>query len=124
MSKKTKIILSTFVLIIVIAIFLFNYVMHGGKRNIATEKTDFKIVSKVISEDFIANTELANKKYLEKVIEISGKITTITDSTATIDNNVLCIFKKDQKVIVKGRVVGYDDLMGELKIDNCFLIEK
>jgi hypothetical protein len=26
---------------------------------------------------------------------------------------------KGQPVIIKGRVVGYDDLLGELKLDQC-----
>ena len=44
-----------------------------------------------------------------------------------IDNSIICNLKeldpsitKDQVITLKGRVVGYDDLMGELKLDQCF----
>jgi hypothetical protein len=30
--------------------------------------------------------------------------------------------KKDQPVTVKGRVVGYDDLMAEIKLDQCSIL--
>jgi hypothetical protein len=48
----------------------------------------------------------------------------------TLDNTIICnlkspdsSIKKDQAVTVKGRVVGFDDLMGELKLDQCFIIK-
>jgi hypothetical protein len=34
-------------------------------------------------------------------------------------NEVDTTIKKNQKVTLKGRVVGYDDLMGEIKLDQC-----
>jgi len=33
------------------------------------------------------------------------------------------IIKTSKKVTIKGRFVGYDDLFGELKMDQCLIIE-
>jgi hypothetical protein len=73
---------------------------------------------------------MSNKKYLEKAIAITGLVTAVNDTVVTLDNTIICnlkspdsSIKKDQAVTVKGRVVGFDDLMGELKLDQCFIIK-
>jgi hypothetical protein len=101
--------------------------MYGGARNLVTEETAFTVSSKSISDEFAANIDVSNKKYLEKAVAITGTITKISGKEIIIDNLIICIMKdidstiqKNQVVTLKGRVVGYDDLMGELKLDQCF----
>ena len=101
---------------------------NGGRRDIASETTAFNVSSKAIVNEFTSNADASNKKYLEKPVSISGVITSINDKEVILDNTVNCNFlaaattlKKNQKVTVKGRVVGYDDLLGELKLDQCNL---
>jgi nucleoside-diphosphate-sugar epimerase len=62
----------------------------------------------------------------DKAISISGKVTAVSDSIVTIDQTIICNFKstdssinKEQTISVKGRLVGFDDLLGELKLDQC-----
>lgn len=130
MSKKVKIIILLAVVIGLTGLFAYNYVMYGGARNLTTEKTNFTITSKAIASEFSTSIETANKKYLEKAVAIKGKITASNGNEVILDENVICTFKnqdlsikKDQTVTVKGRVVGYDDLLGELKLDQCFVIK-
>jgi len=130
MSKKIKIIILTLVVIGLIGFFAYNYVMHGGTRNLTIEKTNFTVTSASITSEFTTNIETANKKYLEKAVAIKGKITASNGTEVILDGIVICSFKKpdlsikkDQTLTVKGRVVGYDDLMGELKLDQCFVIK-
>ena len=64
---------------------------------------------------------------LEQIlVAVSGKVTAVSDSIVTIDNTIICNFKtpdtsikNEQSISVKGRLVGFDDLMGELKLDQC-----
>ena len=109
----------------------YQYVMHGGARNLSTEETAFTVTATAITTEFSTNLESSNKKYLEKPIAISGKVTAVTGTQITLDNTVICSLKKqetsiknNQSISIKGRVVGYDDLMGEVKIDQCFIINK
>ena len=109
----------------------YQYVMHGGARNLSTEETAFTVNATAITTEFSTNLESSNKKYLEKPIAISGKVTAVTGTQITLDNTVICSLKKqetsiknNQSISIKGRVVGYDDLMGEVKIDQCFIINK
>jgi ssDNA-binding replication factor A large subunit len=129
MNKKLKIIVISIVLIGLFGFVAYNYVMHGGERNLSSETTDFEVTSKAISAEFTTDIDVSNKKYLEKAIAISGTVTAVSGTEITIDNMIICtlkspntLVKKKQSVTVKGRVVGYDDLMGELRLDQCFLI--
>jgi CTP-dependent riboflavin kinase len=126
MNKKFKIILFSIAVIAIVGFTGFNYVMHGGARNLSNEEAAFTVSSKSITGEFASNVDVANKKYLEKAIIIKGIVTKITDKEITIDNSIICNLKdvdttiqKDQAITLKGRVVGYDDLMGELKLDQC-----
>lgn len=124
--KKTIIIISL-VIISLIGLFTYEYVMHGGARDLSTEKAEFTLSSEAILDEFTTNQELSNKKYLEKAVAIKGTITDVNSTQIIVDNAIICILKnpnttlvKNQTVTVKGRVVGFDDLMEELKLDQCF----
>jgi inosine/xanthosine triphosphate pyrophosphatase family protein len=127
MNKKFKIIIFSIVVVGLMAFTGFNYVMYGGARNLSTEDTAFTVSSKGISNEFASNVEKSNKKYLEKAIAIKGTITKISGTEVIIDDSIICNLKdldpsivEKQVITLKGRVVGYDDLMGELKMDQCF----
>lgn len=113
-----------------IGCFSFNYVMHGGARDLKTEAVNFTVTSKGISSEFTSNIQISNQKYLEKAVAISGKITSVNGKELVLDGTVICdltkadlMVYKNQNVTVKGRVVGYDDLLGELKLDQCLIIK-
>jgi len=57
-----------------------------------------------------------------------GDVTNVSDSTAVVNGNVFCqfsgekiTFKVGESVTIKGRFIGYDDLMEEVKMDKCIL---
>ena len=122
--KKT--ILIGFLTVGIIVFSSYYYVMNYGARNLSTEEAVFTVSSKNISSEFTSNTEMANKKYIDKAIAIKGFVTKVTGKEIIIDNSIICNLKeidetilKDQMITLKGRVVGFDDLMGELKLDQC-----
>ena len=103
--------------------------MHGGARDLTQEDTAFTVTSDRITEEFKSNTEVSNKKYLEKAVAITGKITAVNDNEIILNNTIVCNLKNKNKnlknvenVTIKGRIVGYDDLMGDIKLDNCFVV--
>lgn len=107
--------------------------LFGGSRNFASEEA-IKISSvESLFSEFSKNETLANKIYLNKVIEISGKITQVdaASNSILINGKVYASFKKsdfgslneNQNIKIKGRFLGYDDLLEELKIDNCIIIK-
>jgi tRNA_anti-like len=128
MSKKLKIVVSIFVLMGILGFAGYNYVLCGGERNLDAEKADFTVTSTDITSEFTTDIDACNKKYLEKAVAVSGTITSVKDKEVILDNSIICTMKntnpslsKNQKITLKGRVVGYDDLMSELKLDQCFI---
>lgn len=129
MNKKLKFSLIFLFVFIVLAFTLYNYAMHSGKRNLESEKANFSITSSQINTEFNKNPEIASKKYLEKAIEIKGIVSEINNNQLILDHSIVCQcalklnVKKGEIVTVKGRFVGFDDLMSELKLDQCYLIQ-
>ena len=128
MKKKFKIIFISLAIFLLVAFGIYIYVMHGGGRNLENEDAAFVVSSDQITKEFTTNINQANKKYLEKAIAVQGVVTDIIENQIIIGNSVVCTFEKpansihkNQILTVKGRVVGYDDLMGELKLDQCFI---
>lgn len=126
--KKLKVILISSLILGLIGYGVFNYVMHGGARDLSSEKADYIVTSKKLMDEFSTNADVSNKKYLEKAVAVSGIITDSNPNQVIIDNTIICTLKspiaslkKNQAVTLKGRVVGYDDLMGEIKLDQCFV---
>lgn len=129
MSKIKKIIILVFVCVIG-GYFGYKYIMTVGERNIESEKSAFVVTSMTVFNEFSENSELATSKYLNKAVEISGKITSISPNLIILDEKISCQFQIQQKevvgsqIVIKGRVTGYDDLFEELKIDQCLIQKK
>lgn len=109
--------------------FSYKYIMTTGERNLGTEKSAFIVSSSIIYDEFARNSELATTKYLNKAIEITGKVSAFENSLVTLDGKIFCQLKSKEKldlntsIVIKGRVTGYDDLLQELRLDQCIIIK-
>jgi tRNA_anti-like len=131
MNKNLKKGLIVIVVLIVIGYFTFpiikDYLVNNlGKRDVQSEEAAYTLKTKDIVAEFTANEATANEKYLNKPVAISGVVTSVNDKEVIIDEIGICNFitadatlKAGQTVTVKGRVVGYDDLMGGVNLDQC-----
>jgi hypothetical protein len=128
MGKKLKIIL-LFVAILIIGFLSYNYVMTGGARDLENETSEFTVSASEVFSEFSANSQMATTKYLNKAVEITGKVTNVTDNVITLDQKVSCQLQVSEQVAlnsqvkIKGRVTGYDDLLEELKLDQCLIVK-
>lgn len=131
MNKKIKIMLFIGVILLLTTYFTFpivkDYMVNNmGKRDLQSEEAAFTLKAKDFVAEFAAKEADANKKYLEKPVLISGIITSVNNKEVIIDDVVVCGFtaaeaslKVGQTLNVKGRVVGFDDLMGSVNMDQC-----
>ena len=131
MNKKIKIMLFIGVILLLTTYFTFpivkDYMVNNmGKRDLQSEEAAFTLKAKDFVAEFAAKEADANKKYLEKPVVISGIITSVNNKEVIIDDVVVCGFtaaeaslKVGQTLNVKGRVVGFDDLMGSVNMDQC-----
>lgn len=126
--KKTAIVIAGLLLAVSAGIYLYYGVVFKEARNIESEMPDFSIAATKLIYDYNSNPEKADSLYLNKTIEITGKVTKETDSVVILENNVFCLFTQktkdrliNSKVTVKGKCIGYDELFQEVKIDQCII---
>ena len=129
MNRKTKIVLASILGLGLVLFVAYKIMLTSGARDLESEKTAFAVSTKEIVNEFATDTS-ATTKYLNKAIEIKGVVTQIEDKQLILDGVVICAMKenvatenKDKQVTIKGRFLGYDDLMGELKLDECSIIK-
>ena len=113
-------------ILVVIGIIAYNYI-YKEHRDIQSEKAQFVKTSKDLSDEFVVNPSASEQKYLNKTIEVSGTISELNAFDLTLDGSVFCQFSSKIKinakdVIIKGRFIGFDDLLEEIKLDQCILI--
>lgn len=127
MNRK-KLLITIFI-VIALSYIVYNYIMTGGARDIQTDKSEFTTSATDVFSEFSNNSETATAKYLNKTVEISGKVTNVGENVITLDEKVSCQLQVAEKVTIgsqvniKGRVTGYDDLLEELKLDQCLIVK-
>ncbi len=128
MKKKLLIIIPAVIAIGVFAGYRYVYKDH---RDISSEAAEFNLTVQNLKNDFAKNDSLANAKYADKTIEVSGKITAFDAAahsvtldkklSATLKDSTVKNLQIQKNVKIKGRFVGYDDLLEELKMDQVII---
>ncbi|MEW5675132.1 hypothetical protein ABGT15_02345 [Flavobacterium enshiense] len=118
-------------LVIIMGWAFYSY-LYKEHRNIAEEKGSFSVSADSIYNEYITNETKANAKYLDKTIVVQGKISkiNITENTIVIDEKMVVYFqekvantlKEFNTIKVKGRFLGYDELLGEMKMDQTVVV--
>lgn len=117
------------ILFLIISGFIgFNYI-YKDHRDIVSEQPEYIITAHDISDEFKKDIIHAEKKYLNKTIEIEGIPSEINDNSLTLNDKVFCqLIKKSgvriengAKLKIKGRLIGYDDLLEQVKLDQCII---
>lgn len=126
-DKMKKIIIFILIILAISGYFGYNYVM-AVPDDISKSKADFKISASDFAKEFSVNEKNATAKYQEKVILVSGSITSLENNSITLDGKVTCGFenkvalKKGESVKVKGLFIGFDEMFEEVKLDKCSLV--
>ena len=99
------------------------------------DKSPFEVTieSRELISLYQDNTDNANTRFLNKILLVIGPITNIETSIIILDNGIVCTLDPSQiitdemninnKVSVKGRCIGYDDLLEEVRIDHSFIMK-
>lgn len=115
-------------LITAIAIYRYTYQDH---RNISTEKATYTLTIAVLEKEFAANDSLASAKYQDQTIALSAQVTKVDfeNKAVILSHKLYAVFDSLPKNIVpgkfikiKGRFLGYDELIGEFKMDQSSII--
>ena len=127
MKKK---LLIGLIVVIILAIIGYNYV-YKSHRDISEETATYSVSAIELTHQFQRNANQFQDKYLNETIAINGKITLIDGLTITLNKSIFCTmnvdfdasqYKMDSEVTIKGRFIGYDDLLEEVKLDQCSIV--
>ena len=123
-----KIILIFFISLCIVVAYKYVY---RKQRIISDETTSFQLTTIEVEERLKKNQVSFLKNYVDKTVLVTGKITSVNDNNIVLDDFVSVQFIKHNEALVKGiaisvkgRLVGYDDLLEELKIDQSTIINK
>lgn len=115
------------IVILLLAVGGFSAYKYAYKPHVTTESLSASF--KGDASNFLTKVSSNSDEWLNKAVVLSGKITSIDSEGVVLNGQIFCQFNREEKVtakvndeiIVKGVVIGYDDLLEELKINNCIL---
>lgn len=126
-KKSIGLILFLFFVVFGVATYKYIYQKH---RDVQTSETDFERTSEEIYTEFAQNSNQATKKYVNKVITVTGAVSERDANSVTLNNRVVCYFSKkiekikNPKIKIKGRCIGFDELLEVVKFDECSVVKK
>lgn len=125
MKKKIISLVLLFILIFS-GVVAYNY-LYQDHRDIKSEISQIKLSAPVLLERFKSND---GDSLLNKTVTVTGTITHMEDGNVSIDESVYASFAEntptldtDEKVEIKGRCIGYDELFEIVKLDQCSLLK-
>jgi hypothetical protein len=122
-----KILLTAFFIIIIVGILGYNY-LYQDHRDVATSNATSSYTSTELIALFTDNDASNDARALDQVVEVSGTATDTSANSITLDRKVFIEFTAphqlalNQTYTLKGRCLGYDDLLEEVKIDQAIFI--
>jgi len=104
----------------------YNYIYHDH-RVIESESAKFVLTSNDLANEFVIDPSTSEKKYLNKTIEVKGIITERNEYNLTLDDKIFCQFNskitvENNMIKVKGRFIGFDNLLEQIKLDQCSIL--
>lgn len=115
--------------IVIMAVMGYNY-LYKDHRNIEGEKAEYSLTVQQLYSEYTNDPVVSQNKFLSKTVEITGLVSDINETEITLDDMVFCQFSKElpqqeiklkSKITVKGRFIGYDDLLEQIKLDQCII---
>ncbi len=125
--KKSSILLILLALLLIGAFGAYKYAYQAHETT-ESRAADFT----GSSADFLNKIKSAPDAWVNKAVVLKGKVTGTDKSGITLNSSIYCQLREDaavagltkgKEVEIKGRVIGYDDLMEELKLDQVILLK-
>ncbi|WP_353778125.1 hypothetical protein [Winogradskyella sp. 3972H.M.0a.05] len=127
LSKRSKIALSILVLVILGGVYAYK-VAYKPHKTIDEREVKFSGTA----QDFIKTVKQDATIWQDVVVELSGSVTAKDEQGLTIEESVFCQLQdkaqlenlaQGQTITIKARMIGFDDLLEELKLDQTKIIE-
>ena len=127
LSKRSKITLLVLGVLLIGAFSIYNYAYKSHKT---IDELDVKFSGTV--KAFSNKVQQDALIWQDVIVELEGSVTSIDDKGFMLNDKVYCQLDentfinniiKGQALKIKGRMIGYDDLLEELKLDQTRIIQ-
>jgi hypothetical protein len=124
MRKKIGVV---FVVVAIMGILGYNY-LYQDHMEVASSDASSSFTTSELIVLFTDNNASNDIRALDQVIEVSGIATDKTAASITLDDQVFIELSNSHKIevnrpyTIKGRCLGYDDLLEEVKVDQAIFI--
>jgi cbb3-type cytochrome oxidase subunit 3 len=125
-----------YVIILVVLVLVFvggYYYIYKVHRNIEMENEVYNDEVENLFLSYKENEIDANLKYLDKTIIVKGFISSLEQEAKALvlEHQLNAVFMDKlpetlvigEEIMIKGRLIGFDSLIEELKMDQCVLIK-
>jgi hypothetical protein len=123
--KKNK----TVVILILLGIGLWSAYQYVFAAPLTTNEITAEFQGK--AEDFKHLIQTDFTQWHNKIIQITGTITAIQEEGILLNQDIYCQFDdklinaaENEVITLKGRVIGFDELLEEIKLNQCIIIQK
>ncbi|MGG6230102.1 hypothetical protein [Tenacibaculum sp. SDUM215027] len=125
LKKNKKWIIPSIIFLLLGTTIFFNYIYKPHKT---TE--ELKAEFSGTASTFLSSLKNDIAPWLNKTVILTGTVSSLDAEGITMNNSIYCQFRKDvkfksltinQPVTIKGIIIGYDDLLEELKINQCII---
>lgn len=121
-----------YILVLVVLAYSGYRYLYQDHKDISGATVDFTINANALNEAFATNQEEATTAYINKVIQLEDRVLGATTTSLTLDGVSVALsneLSEEQSAalvhtvqIIKGRCIGYDDLLEEVRIDQAYII--
>ncbi len=125
MKKKIIYIITISIVLLGFAGYAIYGYMYKPHRDISSEDIDYSLSSNDLKN--VMRADSVSSQFIDKVIKTEGVITSVEQNSVVLNdviqvnfiNTDVSILKLKTTLSVKGRCVGYDDLLELVKIDQA-----
>ena len=122
LSKKNKFIL------LVLAVCCSGWITYSHLMKPTASIESRQVAFTGTAAEFSPKVQENANEWLNSIVVLEGVVTSKDENGITLNNRIYCQFSTRQKIVVaeqtlqiKGRFIGYDDLLNELKLDQCII---
>jgi len=107
------------------------YEYNRPASNRTMESSTVAISAQELHSGFLSGDSLQCSEWLNQIVEVTGKVQSAEGATVLLVPGVVCTFEESpdraqclegSEVTLKGRVLGFDDLFNEVRMDFCLVV--
>ena len=113
------------------ALFFAVYEYNRPASDRTMESSAVTLSARELHSGFLGGDSLQSAEWLNQIVEVTGEVQSAKGATVMLVPGVVCTFGESpdrsqclegSEVTLKGRVLGFDDLFNEVRMDFCLVV--